>query len=214
MNQFRIYTLMLSFVLAFVIGFGQGDAKANKIIKDSHAKFESLKDISADFVYTITNPSLDKPIVKSGSLNMKGNKYMIKFSEEQFYCDGKTIWVYLVDEEEVTITDYSEEESMSVERIYKTYEDNTKSKYDKEDGNAHKVSLFMQDDDSDVWKVEMWINKSTKLIDKAVMHGRNGSIYKYQLNKIKTNAGLSDSKFTFDPNAHDGIYTNDLRENP
>lgn len=209
----KLFTAFFSLSLVAIMSFGQSSPKADKILKESQSKFKSYKDISASFSYTLNNPNLDEPIVKSGSLKMSGKKYVIKFAQEEFFCNGKKVWVYLIEEEEVTITDYDPEEGLSLETIYKVYEDETKSRYDGESGGQHKVTLFMLDKKSDFWKAEIWITSKTKLISKAVMHSRNGTTYEYLLQNMKTNTGFSDGIFIFDINSYENpgdIYINDL----
>ncbi|MCB9233508.1 MAG: outer membrane lipoprotein carrier protein LolA [Bacteroidia bacterium] len=212
MKIFKLFTAILTLtLLVSMTTQAQGDPKADKILKESQAKFKSFKDVSATFTYTLSNPNLDKPVIKKGSVKMAGDKYAIEFSEEKFYCNGKTVWVYMVEDNEVTITDADPEEGMSIDRIYSVYEKDTKSRFDGEEGTDYKITLFMLDKNSDFWKAEVLINKTTKLISKATMFGRTGSTYEYKLQDMKTNNGFADGIFIFDPNKYDDIYINDMR---
>lgn len=213
MKHFQLYFLAAILTLAFTTTQAQSDPKADKILKESKAKFNSLSDISASFDYRLDNPNLNNPITKKGTVKIKKNKFQIKFTDEEFYCDGNTVWVSLTEDQEITLTNFDPEESMSVERIYDIYEENTRSKYDGEQNGNHKITLFMLDKESDIWKVEVWVSKSTKLTQKAIMYGRNGSKYNYDLKNIATNKGIADSQFVLDHKAKEqqGWYINDLR---
>ena len=97
--------------------------------------------------------------------------------------------------EEVIKTDYEPEGSTSPDRLYATFRENGKTRYDGVEGSSEKVTIFANSDSGDIWKTEVWINKSTKLIDKAVLFARNGSEYTYEMTDIKTNTGVSDQNF-------------------
>lgn len=209
----NIKYLLTLLVIAFsAVGLQAQDAKADKILADSKKTFKGKKDLSADLKFTIENPRLDEPEVKSGKVSMAGDKYKIIFKEEHIYCDGASLWMILMEEEEVNIAEYDPEESMSIDMVYKIYEEDTKSRYDGLDNNLHKISLFWNHDDSDFFRAELWISKSTKLIENAVLSARNGTKLIYSLSNIKTNAGVSATSFTPDmAKTYKGFYVNDDR---
>ncbi|MEM0999952.1 MAG: outer membrane lipoprotein carrier protein LolA [Bacteroidota bacterium] len=182
--------------LVFAVSALQAQSpQADKLIKQSKAKFEGLKDLKASFVYTLNNPNLKKPIVKQGTIVLKGEKYKIEFADESMYCNGKYLWVLLVEDEEIIKSDVDAESSITPDRLYKVYEEDTKTKYDGVENGAEKISLFSNKKTGDIWKTELWINKSNKLIDKAVMHARNGSTYTYVMSDLQSNLGINDGIF-------------------
>lgn len=195
MKHFRIAIGTLAIIFAAFTTQAQTSPQADKLIKQSKAKFESLKDFKASFVYTLNNPNLKKPIVKSGDITVKGEKYKIVFADEQMFSNGKYLWVLLMDDEEIIKSDIDPEGSITPDRLYKIYEKDSKTKYDGAEGGLEKVSLFANDKKGDIWKTELWINKSTKLIDKAVMHARNGSTYRYEMKNIQSNLGVPEATF-------------------
>ncbi|MEM7040194.1 MAG: outer membrane lipoprotein carrier protein LolA, partial [Bacteroidota bacterium] len=179
----------------FSMAQAQRSPQADKVIKQSKAKYDGLKDLQASFVYTLSNPNLKKPIVKKGHITLKDNKYRVKFSDEEMYCDGKYVWVKLNEDEEIIKSDFEPDGSTSPDRLYKIFEEDSKTRYDGEESGAHKVTVFSNDDKAEVWKSEIWISKSSKLIDRAVMHGRNGSQYEYKMSELKLNSNVADDVF-------------------
>jgi outer membrane lipoprotein-sorting protein len=194
MKHFRTAIGLLALIFA-VSTLQAQSPQADKLIKQSKAKFESLKDLNASFVYTLNNPNLKKPIVKSGEITLKGDKYKIDFPDEAMYCNGKYLWVLLKEDEEIIKSDVDPEASITPDRLYKIYEEDTKTKYEGKENGSEKIALFANSKKGDIWKTELWINSSTKLIDKAVMHARNGSTYEYVMKGIKTNQGVTDGIF-------------------
>lgn len=200
--KLRFFTLVTLFFAFTGLSMAQNDPKSDAILKDSKNKFNQLGDISGNITYTLENPSMPNgKETKQGTFGYKKGKYFIKFPNEQIYCDLKKVWVYMVKEKEVNVSTYNPAEDMSVDRVYKTYETDTKSKYEKETvigGITYShISLFSIKKDSEFWKYEVFINKSSGLMEQMKMTKRNGSVVTYLLSAIKTNAGLSDTGFTF-----------------
>ena len=198
MKNIKILLGVLCFSLLLGTVQAQSNPQADKVIKASQAKFDGLADVVADFTYTLSNPNMKKPVVKQGVVTLKKNKYKIVFADEEMYCNGKYNWVVLKADEEIVKSDFDPEEAISPDRLYKVYEKDMKSNYEGIEENAHKITLFAKTDDGDIWKTILWVNKDSKLIDKAEMFARNGSKYTYKMANIRTNTGVADAVFNFD----------------
>lgn len=149
---------------------------------------------------TVSAPQYQNDIVNTGSLKMKKEKFLTTFSSIEVYCDGKTVWTLLTEEEEMIVSDYDPVESMGVDQIFQIYGDSVDSKYEGVVSGMDKVSLISHNSESNYGKVELWISKTTKLIVKATMIARNGSKYTYDFKNIETNLGIPDSEFVIDHN--------------
>jgi outer membrane lipoprotein carrier protein len=196
--------------------FAQHDPKAMEVMNSSKKKFNTFKDVTASFKYVLENKNLKSGnVTRSGSIKMKGAKYKIAFGEQDVICDGKTIWVIMKAEKEVSITDFDPEESLSIDRLYTLYEKETKAKFDKDEviGSASysKVSLFSINKNSDFARVEIWINKKSEIIERATIYQRNGSLVRYELNNLKTDIGVADTEFVFNKAGFPGYEIVDLR---
>jgi outer membrane lipoprotein carrier protein len=211
MKTFRIVMGLLAFTALFTFGQAQSNPKSDKVIKASQDKFNSLADVTADFSYTLNNPEMKKPVAKTGTVILKKNKYKIVFADEEMYCNGKYTWVVLKADKEIMKNDFNPKEDLSPDRLYKTYKEGAKSDYNGEEAGAHKVTVFANNDDGDIWKTVLWINIESKMIDKAIMYGRNGSQYTYLMSNIKVNTGVTDAIFNLDEKKYidqDWILTN------
>jgi len=214
MKNLYIYFALLGF--CWLNLNAQHEAKAASVMNSSRQKFNGFKDVSANFKYTLENKNLKNGnITKSGSIKMKGKKYRISFSEQEVICDGINIWVIMKPEKEVSISDFDPDESLSIDRLYKIFENETKARYDKEETISgvifHKVSMFSINKNSDFTRVEVWINKKTEIIERAVIAQRNGAFIKYELSNLKTDAGIQDTDFVFNKASYAGYEIIDLR---
>ena len=211
MRTFQKVMGTLALVTLFTVAHAQSNPKADKVIKASQDKFNALADVTADFSYTLTNPEMKKPVAKKGTVILKKNKYKVVFADEEMYCNGKYTWVLLKEDLAIMKNDFNAKEDLSPDRLYKTYKEGAKSDYNGEEAGAHKVTIFANNDDGDIWKTTLWINIESKLIDKAIMFGRNGSQYTYLMTNIRVNTGVTDAIFNLDEKKYldqDWILTN------
>jgi outer membrane lipoprotein carrier protein len=211
MRTSRIYPGFLFLGMLCSLAWGQSDPKAEKVVKTSQERFNSLGDITSDFTYTLTSPELKKPVVKKGTVTLKKGKYRIIFPDEEMYCNGKYTWVLMKSDAEILKSDFNEKEDLGPDRLYKLYAKSMKSAYGGEVAGAHLVTLFANSDDGDIWKTALWIGAASKLIQKAVMYARNGAQHQYEMSNIRVNTGVPDAVFTVDEQAYldqDWILTN------
>jgi outer membrane lipoprotein carrier protein len=211
MRSSKIALATLALLMFFSFGQAQSNPKADKLIKASQDKFNSLSDVTADFSYTLSNPNMKKPVVKEGTVILKKSKYKIVFTDEEMYCNGKYTWVVLNADQEIMKNDFNAKEDLSPDRLYKMYKEDVKADLNGEEAGANKVTIFANNDTGDIWKTVLWINIETKLIDKAIMYARIGSQYTYVMKNIRVNTGVSDAIFNLDEKKYtdqDWILTN------
>lgn len=188
-------------ILMVSSGFYTVEDPAVKILQDSKVKFESLKDFSASFQFSIQNINTRRDVfTKSGKIKYKKGKYFIGLDNEEIYFNGETQWVYLTDDKEVNIMTYDSDDAPSIELIFEIYSTtNVKPRYDGEEkinGNTcHMIYIASTDKSVEYNQVKLWINKSTKLLEKMVLLDRNQTTTTYLFSNIKVNTGMSDGDF-------------------
>lgn len=215
MKNFKtLFALLGIAILSFGVVQAQSDPKADKIIKKAQQVFDQAKDLKASFSYTLSAPNMKKPITKAGTVVMKGkNMFKVEFPDQVLITDGKYTWIMFPMDEELTKQDY-DEETLSPAKVFTSYKEDMKSRYDGEESGKHKITLFANSKTQDVWKTEMKINKSDNMISEAVMYNRNGTTYKFTLNDIQKNIGVNENMFSVDDAGYedDGWIMTDLTE--
>lgn len=194
----------------------QVDPKADKLVKHARDKFYAFQDFSANIVFTLENKALkEKQPAKSGYVKVKKSKYRIVFSDQELFCDGKTVWVYLKNNQEVNVSDFDPNESLSIDRVFALYDKGMNSRLDKPEVigglNTQKISLFPRDAKTEYIRIEVWINPATDLVHRFKLINRNGTTYQYDISGIKTNTLVPDSEFVFDAQKYPKVNIVDLR---
>lgn len=194
----------------------QVDPKADKIIKNAKKKFNGYQDFTADLTWSLEDKATKAaPSVKKGKIYIKKEKYKIVFPEREMICDGKSVWDYLKKEKEANLSNYNPKEGMSIQRVFKLYDEGMKVRMDATEtyngAAVDKITLFPLAE-KEFFKVELWIEQKTENIRKIKIHNRNGITNQFELNSIVVNTQLADESFVFDKAKYPGVEVIDLRD--
>jgi outer membrane lipoprotein-sorting protein len=213
--------LILITFLAFagVAGYSQQDAKAKEILEKVTKTTQSMASIEASFSFEMNNKAENIKEKSSGTLILKNKKYKLNIPQMglQVTCDGKTIWTYMVNSNEVTISSLDEQtdDLMDPTRIFTIYERGFNYKYINESVEAgtpvYNINLTPQKATGEISSIKLMIDKQKMLIKGADMVGKDGNNYKVSIGQFKTDGVFKDSDFVFDPTIYKGIEVVDMR---
>ena len=196
----------------------QTDAKAKSVLDAVSKKVKELKSFKAGFTFKLTGGKAGSVTdSKKGSLSVKGQKYHVEINGQEIICDTKTVWTYNKEAKEVQVSNYvASEQTMSPAKLLTNFYDkdyNYSYKGEKKDQgkNCDLIELTPKTNTQKVQKIELLVDKSTNMISGGTYWEKNGNKYEYSINNFKPNADVQDAYFTWDPKAHPGIETVDLR---
>lgn len=192
------------------------DARSTEILKKVSKTYKAYKTIKASFTIDVKNSSTNKSIKQKGTLYLKGKKFRIDMAGQEIYCDGKTIWTYLKDANEVQITNYDEKNmDISPSSIFKIYEKGFLHKFSGEVTEKSKTMSIIEmtptDKNKAYFKVQMYINKVGNKIEKMIVNSKNGMTTTYSITKFAGNIKINNSFFKFDSKLKPGVIEVDLR---
>lgn len=195
--------------------FGQYDPEALAILDQMSANYKKYLSFKADFTYTLENKMEGVNEEFKGEIVVKGEKFVLKMSEQEIYNDGETIWTFLPDVNEVNIDYYLPEDGdLTPSSIYSAYKNGYKYLYLeelREDGQVLDViDLVPEDTDNPFFKVRMFIRKDHTL-KKWEMFDKSGNIFTYNIDNFDSNFNVNDQYFVFDPDKYPGVEEIDLR---
>lgn len=197
----------------------QNNAKAKQILNEVSEKTQSYNTISASFVFSMDNEEMEIHEKNEGSIQLKGQKYVVDLPDVgmKVYSDGETLWNYMQDGNQVTISKIEDNSSdlMDPSSIFNIYEKGFESKYIGEKQNAGKIlyqiELYPDTDEHDVSKIILYIDKSNMMINSAVLYGTDGNLYSVEVTKMDIDAELLDSYFVFNTGNYGDIEIIDFR---
>ncbi len=204
--------ILSSWILLLVFSVSaQTDNNAQKILKEVSAKTKSYNTIRLEFTYKMENKAQNINDSYKGVLISKGDKYKLTVSGQDVISDGKTVWTYLKDANEVQVNTVSDdEESINPTNLLSSYNENFKSKLVKETPQEQIIELTPIKK-KNFNKVKVTIDRTKKSVTSLSIYDKNGSIYSYIVNKMDVNQNFYDNMFTFNTAAHPGVEVIDMR---
>ena len=189
------------------------DPKAKKILDELSAKTKAYTTIKAEFSWVVEKKDKSKES-QSGKIQTKGAKYKLEIPGHEIYCDGKTVWDFIKDANEVQIKDMEVggDDAVNPSNIFTIYEKGFKYKFESEEAVNQVMSLFPTNPDKKKFHtIKLYIDKTKKQISSVKMFMKDGTT---QIYTIKTFAGstvIPDTDFVFDSKLHKGVSIEDLR---
>ncbi|MCB9335883.1 MAG: outer membrane lipoprotein carrier protein LolA [Flavobacteriales bacterium] len=210
----KILTIVTASLLAFTMN-AQEDAKAKEILDKLSAKTKSYTTIKADFTYTMVNKSDGINESQDGKIEIKGNKYFLSIQGQDIISDGKNIWTFLKESEEVQINSISEDddEGISPNKIFTLYEEGFKYKFVEEKNGIQTINLYPKETNEKAYhRISLFIDAAKNQIKEVKVFGKDGTDSSYKIKTFTPNTSISDAHFTFDKSKHPNVEIIDLRE--
>ena len=212
MRNLFIVLMFLSVVPAFS---QTKDLKAIALLDEVSAKTKSYKSIRADFSYTMENKQAKINEEKTGTLTLSGDKYRLKTAGQEVICDGKLVWTYLKESNEVQINDLdTKEDSLTPSKLLSSYNANYKSKIlkDRPSNNPDEVTIeLIPNVIKNFIKAILVVDKVKKQVKSFMLFDKSGNTFTYKITKYQTDIPVSASDFTFDKSKFPGVEVNDMR---
>ncbi len=203
---------LLTFVNLAVLN-AQNDSKAKSILDDLSARTKAYTTLKAEFSFTVEKKDKSQT-TQNGKIETKGVKYKLEIPGHEIYCDGKTVWDFIKDANEVQVKDMEVggEDAVNPSNIFTMYEKGYKYKFDGEDALTQTISLFPENPDKKKFHtVKLFIDKTKKQISSVKMMMKDGSVQTYQIKMFTPNAPIADTEFAFEKKNHPGVSVEDLR---
>ena len=212
------YILAIIILLLTKYSLCQQDQAAREILDRVAEKSISYKSIQADYELIIEDHKEDLQTESTGRIIIKGNKYKLESAESTIYYDGKTMWTYTKENEEVVISepDSLDENLLSnPAKIFNLYSSDFKYRYDGEimvnNIKMHEIHLFPKNLDQPYSRIKLYIDVNKDLLSAIKIVGKDGIDYNISLGNYITDEDFNDSVFTFDGSRHKKAEIIDLR---
>lgn len=189
----------------------QNDNKAQTILNEVSAKTKAYKTIRMEFIYKMENTSQNINESYNGVLISKGDMYKLSVSGQDVISNGKTVWTYIKDANEVQVNNVSnDEDSFTPTNLLSTYTENFKSKLISETAQLQTIELTPIQK-KNFTKVRIIIDRTKKMVNTISIFDKNGSVYSYIVNKMEVNKPYADNMFNFTTADHPGVEEIDMR---
>lgn len=208
--------LIYVFVL-FVSSLSAQDKKAGLILDQMSKKYQGLKTFNASFTYGVEGANTKLSQAYKGTVTVKGAKFKLNMAGQEIYNNGKDIYTYVKETNEVNVTEYNpaSDSDFSPTKIYSIYKKGYKYIFKeeiKESGVAYEViELSPLAAKSNVAKIQIKVAKVDKSVKSWKVWDKAGKRTVFKVDKFLGNVPATDALFSFDTKKHPGVEVVDLR---
>ncbi|MDR1755343.1 MAG: outer membrane lipoprotein carrier protein LolA [Culturomica sp.] len=204
--------LTLILLLPVLTLTAQNEAKT--ILDKSAAKIKEWPAMEIAFTLTMENQAEDIREKHAGKAYMKGALYRIDVMDVINYYDGKNIYTYMPEVEEVNIKDPSEEaeEMLNPTQIFNIHNRGFKQNLVATTNGVAYIELYPEDLKKNYSKIGIWIKTAASEIQKVTTFGKDGTNLVIEVHSIKQPQPVpADNFFTFDAKQHPDVEVVDMR---
>lgn len=194
------------------------EPEAKEILDEVSAHIKTCETVLVDFNLTITDRVEDQDNKNSGTLYIKGDKYKVESPGMEIIFDGKTMWSYNEEINEVNVTEPDPENEDFVENpslIFSFYNRDFKYRYDGlisiNGVDVHEIELFPIKLDQPYSRIIIHINKTKNTVEQIKSVGKEGIDYTIKLSNQQINKPMEDSFFQFNAKKYKNLEIIDLR---
>ena len=198
-----IFSVLIALLSLPVIA-QQQQSQAKAVLDKTAEAFRKAGGVKADFIIkSVTNGLVEG--AESGTIQLKGEKFVLKASEVITWFDGKTQWSYVVRNDEVNVSNPTQEELQQINPYTFLY------MYQK--GFSYKLGTVKTYGGKAVWeRITLYVTKNTYeplyiLLQQRDQQTRN----EITVTGYQTRLNYADSIFSFDKKQYPNAEIIDLR---
>ena len=158
-------TFLLSFIfLNSYFLFSQDDKIALDMLNSMSDNYKKMKGFTSSFTYTMKNLTEDITDSFSGKISVRDDKYVLYIEGQKIINDSKTVWTYLEDLNEVTISDFDpSEQDISINNVFEVYKEGYKHKFIDKVNDINNVEIYPDDEGKSYYKISFAILENNLL---------------------------------------------------
>ena len=211
MDAKKCYMKKIIFLLSclFIPGMMMAQ-EADRIMKAASEQFKKNKSVESN--YTVTYIEGDKKRSATGGIIMQKNKFVNLIEGTKTWYNGKTMWTYVKENDEVTITEPEGNEMMTNNPYYfiNSYSKEYNAVLISSAGKLYELKLTPKKNGDDVKHVTLKLLKTSYQPVSLNIVMKNSQM-EIVLNSYKTKNSFKSSSFTFDKTKYPDAEIIDLR---
>ena len=206
--------LCLCLCLNFNLISAQKDPEAIRILSEFSKKATSAPSVSIDFTF-ITNDSRDGTVnTMEGYVVIEGDRYKLSMPDNSVWADGKNVWSYLPDVNEVTITESDPDDESFMSRpsmLFTLYKEGYKVRLLEETTKEWVIDLYPEDLTLNLVRIRLKIAKTTYYLRSAEYMTKDGITVTLNAGRYDLSFKPAAGFFTFNPADYKGVDVIDMR---
>ncbi len=189
---------------------------SEKLASQVEKKYRSIKDLSTNFTRTLKSDIFEAEKKTKGKMYLKNpNKFRIETEDEVIVTDGRFIWTYSEQNEQVIKSKLDRSKNVFKPNQYlsnfrEEYNPKLTGEEKLDKTTCYQLTLTPKKKDLFITRMTIWVDKRSLLAKKIEYTDMNDNQITLLFDHIKTDGGIKDSKFVFQ--APKGVEELDLTE--
>ena len=208
-------TLALAITLAPSLSLSaQKDPEAVRVLEEFSRKAASAPSVKIDFTVDANDTREGDITTVSGSAVILGDSYRVTTDDNVILSDGKAVWNYLPDVNEVTITEPDPEEGSFMARpslLFSMYEKGYKVRLLEQNAKDWVIDLYPEDINVSLVRIRLKIGKTLYDLRTAEYRTKDGMTVTLTADKYDLTFRPAPGYFTFNPADYKGVEVIDMR---
>ena len=202
--------IIVCLFLLFVTQAVTAQNNAESIIRVLVDQMKSHQNVEMIFNYQLSPNGDDLGKTEKGHAWLQGEAYKIEMTDQQTISDGKTIWSYLVEDEEVMVSNASEGADNTPLKILTSLDESYAATLT--NINTQGVATIeMANPKGQYKRVILKVDIKKQELNRADIYMEDESKIIINVEKMKYDQPLDDKFFTFDPKKHPNVEVIDMR---
>ena len=201
--------IITGLVLLFTTQAVMAQNNAEALIRLMVDQMKSHQNVEMSYKYQIEAEGVTTD-AQQGKAWLQGEAYKVEMAEQHIISDGKTIWTYLIDDEEVMVSNATEGEDNTPLKLLTSLDKNYAASLTNIDAKGN-ATIELANPKGQYRRVTLRANASKLAINSMDVYMEDGTKLIITVDEMKFDQNLGDKFFTFDTKAHPKVDVIDMR---
>ena len=206
----RTKNIIACLLLLFAAQAVSAQNNADALIRVLVDQIKSYKNVEMTFNYQIGPDGKNLSESQKGHAWLQGEAYKTELADQQTISDGKTIWLYLIDDEEVMVSNANEGTDNTPLKLLTSLNDSYVATLTNIDAQGV-ASIELANPKGQYKRVTLKINTKKTELKSVDIYMEDGSKVAITVEKMQFDQKLDDNFFTFDTKKHPKVDVIDMR---
>ena len=206
----RTKNIIACLLLLFAAQAVSAQNNADALIRVLVDQIKSHKNVEMIYNYQINSNGQNLGDVEKGHAWLQGEAYKIELQDQQTISDGKTIWSYLIDDEEVMVSNASEGTDNTPLKLLTSLDKSYMASLTNIDAQGI-ASIELANPKGQYKRVTLKVNTKKTELKSADIYMDDGNKIVVNVVEMKYDQKLDNNFFTFDAKKHPKVDVIDMR---
>ncbi len=205
-------TILLALMVTGVSA--QKDPVAVKVLTEFGNRATSAPSVKIDFEITAYDAQEDDETTMEGTAVIRGDSYRVTLPDNIIMADGKAVWNFMPDVNEVTVTEPDPADESFLSRpslLFTMYREGYKIRLLEQTPRDWTIDLYPEDLNMNLVRIRMIIDKKNHDLISAEYRTKDGITLTLTALKYDLSFSPPAGYFTFNPADHQGVEVIDMR---